>query len=185
LQDTSGEKRAKDVTGAQNGPEPRQTDRKLCLLVPVSDVQHSIRNEPSHEESEQATTSKVSCSVGQTRLGSRYQRPGCDDKRYPSVRANLFRYQTRRQFSGKKREQEDCLSGVEVVRIHANLCQKIVGDGSFCQQTLTGTSLTSREHDIPLLMFRLLRSSAANMSQHQSMIRKSTCWTISDGSCDV
>jgi hypothetical protein len=36
-------------------------------------------------------------------------------------------------------------------------------------------------YDIPLLMLRRLRSSAANMSQHKSMILKSTCDEFSNG----
>lgn len=114
VKNTEGKERADNPSYTKRGPEEAQADGQFLGGIEVAQEEDKVGNETALEDTHQSTRCKKSRSTCHGGLAHRYNRPKADLHRNPSVGADFFRYQLRRQLSDKERRSEDRISVVVI-----------------------------------------------------------------------
>ena len=67
--------------------------------------------------------------AGKPKLPQRHDTPTTHLDRNPNVRAKLLRHELRGQFGAKESQAEDCITQVEIVRVHLEVGEEVVRIG--------------------------------------------------------
>ena len=129
MEDAEGEEGG-DYAGALVGdPEEAEADGQFKARVKIAEVEDVVGDESPFQHSQQCSTSEEGRATAEESLHAGDEAPGNHLDRNPTIGTKLFGNQLGWQFGAEEADVEDRLARIEIVRVHFEIVEHVIGQG--------------------------------------------------------